>query len=226
MLKPVLKVKNLHLIFCLVLFSVILFPLSSQAQSLKQQEASTAIIGQLFQGKYEFNTKATRQMSQKDILELIDQNSQVSTDVEQQLVTELALDQGDIDWRGVLAELILDCGAIQVAIIGVMDTGSRESTYIVIPLPPDNSCSKLLDGLAEYLYGGIIAGTNEVKRCESYQCVTIPNSRGMTQCLRTITLTDAERACYSVQDCTTSDDCSQNEKAELLIYDVVFMTDK
>lgn len=213
-------------LFILLVFGM--FAPTAVAQTKLQKEYSTAMVSELHQGKYNFNPNATRKLSQKDVISLIEENEHLSAGLREQLTAELGLDQSIINWRAIITEFEQECGKIQAITISTEDDDGIMSGVVTVHLPMDNPCSKLIDRLAERLYGGLLGGDAKITRCEANQCVSIPTSTAAKRCVKVVTLVSEGISCYTpFNTCESNQDCPQDGKDYTVeFFETMFMTGK
>lgn len=198
--------KNILIASLLFCFAVI-NPL--QSQSIKQKEASTALITQLLGGRFQLNAKQTNTINAQQAKDLLNQQTQMPPNVQTEIYRQLQVDRS---WQGVRTSFETDCGEVQVIISSPEGESDPSAVYVV--LPPFNKCAELHRELAPYFFGKELSEDGQTNACISMVCATLPeNNTGIEyQCIEVMTILPAETICYAFDDCSPKRPCRQNSR--------------
>lgn len=197
------------------------------AQTAEQQKAGTAIISQLLGNQFQLNSDATKVLSQKEANSIVMVQQDIPQFARHGISTALNLDRTNPNWRGVFTALSTECGEIPVIVGG--DGDGREPLVLVV-LPPDNECTKLISALAPYIYSSKVSSTGDAQNCTSKLCVKVAQEgyQEVFACVDIITIISGEGVCVAVQDCSEDQPCTRGSGTSFRgvdIRDILFMNE-
>ncbi len=181
------------------------------AQTYKQQLKSTEIINRMFEGKLKFTPEKTMKITPRQLQKEIESNDLIPAHLRDGIYNSLVTSVADIkDWRGIVAEVTTDCGAIRVLMISTLDgPDSEPEANVEIFIPPNNKCGKLIEALYPALYGEVFGG-KDIKAAQSKACMSLSDE--VSVCADVLFLyEDNGQVVYTVSDCESNTDCSKPE---------------
>lgn len=211
-------------------WGIVLLTLTSlsclNGQTIQQKQAGTAIISQLLGNQFKVDANATRILSQKEASDVLMAQPDIPQPTRATISATLDIDRTNPNWRGVLTAVSTDCGEIPVIIT---ENSDGRSPIVIVVLPPDNKCTRLVGALAPYVYSEEVSSSGNTQHCTSQLCVKVAQRdyREFFDCLEVITIVRGESVCIAVSDCNAEQPCTSGSGVSfngVNVRDVLFMS--